>query len=460
MSSSFVAPLTPVVKKYLDIQAGPSGNHGISSNPVQKQPSRPSSRANNKVTEAGQRPASSALSRPPARPPTDDSAPGTRKRPAAHDLPSAVDARAPRQRTLSQMQRDPPPRNLHINTQPSSTAQRCVVPTSATARPVVQRPVPGVAQIMPARNASSLTTGPQRPPSAQMKFNPPPDRLKVSGNGAKRVPLPTVPTNGQSNEKVVATAISTNRAGSNVDDARSKLPGRSVEPTGPGKLTVGRKAHEGPRLASVSTKPASRSALATAAVVQRPSKPSVKDKTSNPTGAVPQRRPAGNVQKITRPLVKAERKATSPTLIPLPPSPSTSPAEIPLPPSPDCTPHPADPENRDEPVVQSLSGSTDPAGKQSRSAQPCQEQGDIGPPSTPITTLLASIQRGFLFTPSSPLSPPQNYLPAPGNLPGKRRDVIVASEFTKGPLARAPFCIPLQDDPADGLDRHALKDLN
>jgi len=35
------------------------------------------------------------------------------------------------------------------------------------------------------------------------------------------------------------------------------------------------------------------------------------------------------------------------------------------------------------------------------------------PSKTPITALLTSIQRGFLFTPSSPLSPPQAYLPAP-----------------------------------------------
>lgn len=33
------------------------------------------------------------------------------------------------------------------------------------------------------------------------------------------------------------------------------------------------------------------------------------------------------------------------------------------------------------------------------------------PTRTPISTLVSSIQRGFLFTPSSPLSPPQSYLP-------------------------------------------------
>jgi hypothetical protein len=41
-----------------------------------------------------------------------------------------------------------------------------------------------------------------------------------------------------------------------------------------------------------------------------------------------------------------------------------------------------------------------------RSASPCR---------TPITSLLTSIQQGFLFTPSSPLSPPQSYLPLAAN---------------------------------------------
>jgi hypothetical protein len=34
---------------------------------------------------------------------------------------------------------------------------------------------------------------------------------------------------------------------------------------------------------------------------------------------------------------------------------------------------------------------------------------------TPISTLLTSIQQGFLFTPCSPLSPPQTYLPLATN---------------------------------------------
>jgi hypothetical protein len=39
-------------------------------------------------------------------------------------------------------------------------------------------------------------------------------------------------------------------------------------------------------------------------------------------------------------------------------------------------------------------------------------QKSLGAPAgTPISTLLTSIQQGFLFTPCSPLSPPQTYIP-------------------------------------------------
>lgn len=450
MPSSFVAPLTPVVKKYLDIQTGPSG---ISSHVGQKQTSRPSSRANNKVMEAGQRPASSTLPKAPTRPATDDPAHSTRQRPVVHGPPTSVDIRVPRQRTISIMKRDPPqPPNLHINAQSSSTAQRCVVPVSAPAHQAVP---PRATRVPAAPNAAS-TRGPQRPPPVQIKFNPPPDRLRVTGNGAKRIPLPSVPVNGPTSEQVAATSDSGVRAGSTVDKPRSKPPSRNAQAIASGKSAVGRKVPEGTRLASSSIKPTNRATGA----VERPHQRSVKGEMSKPSGIAPQRRLEGNAQKSTRPLVKAERKEASPTLIPLPPSPSTSPTEIPLPPSPDCTARPADPKAQAEPVVATPSASTEPARRQPMSAESCQEQGD---PSTPITTLLSSIQRGFLFTPSSPLSPPQNYLPARGNLPERRQDTMLVSEFTKGPFALAgpPFCISLEDDSAtDGLDRQAFRDLN
>lgn len=406
------------------------------------------------VTE---RPASSTLPKPPPRPAVDDLAHSTKQRPAVRGFATATDARGPRQRTVSQMQRNPLPRAVHVNTQSSSTAQRCVVPTSAPARQTVH-PVQGIARIPPAPGASS-SKGPQRPPPAQMKLNPSSDRLKVTGNGAKRIPLPSVPANGQPSGHAAAAA---NRTGGTTDEhePRSKLPSRNAEAVGPGKLPVSRKVPEVPRPASTSAIPASGSSAPTApVVVRRPSKPSVKDKV-NPSGAAHHRRPAANIKKDTRPLVKVERKETSPTLIPLPPSRPPSPRERPLPGSPDSTPRPV--QAREEAIVAPLSGSSssDLDERHSRSAEPRQEQVDM-PPSTPITALLASIQRGFLFTPSSPLSPPQNYLSTPGNLLERRQDTMKAGDLIKGPLAGAAFCALLEDNAtADGLDRHALKHLN
>lgn len=67
--------------------------------------------------------------------------------------------------------------------------------------------------------------------------------------------------------------------------------------------------------------------------------------------------------------------------------------------------------------------------------------GDFSDPAfnkTPISALLSSIQRGFLFTPSSPLSPPQSYLPH-GPVSDGMKDLTV------------PF--PLHIDRMDSSDR-------
>ncbi|KAG9316527.1 clasp N terminal-domain-containing protein [Chiua virens] len=453
---SFIMPLTPVIKKYLDIQTGSSGTH-VTSNLGHKQTSRPSSRANNGTADVGQRPASSSHSKPPTRPTTEDTGHSSRQRPGIHGPSSVVEVRGPRQRTTSQMQRDPSqPPSLHINVQSSSAAQRCAVPPSAPARQVMQHPPPAVARGQPVRSG-----GPQRPPPNQMKLNPPFDRLKVPGNGAKRIPLPPVPApSGSSSEQVAVMAPSTaplDRPDSTAEKPRPRLPtNRKAEQAAPGKLAVGRKVFESTQSVSVSTKPTNGPAKTVPLIIPR--KPSVKVEKSNPTGGPPLRRPAGNLQKGTRPLLKAERKETSPTLVPLPPSPSTSPMEIPLPPSPDRTPHSVDSEGQNAPAPMTLSGSTDVGENQPGPVAILQEK-DM--PSTPITTLLSSIQRGFLFTPSSPLSPPQNYLQVPCEVPEKRQDAVTMGDFTKAPLGRAPFCLPVEGDTiTDNLDRHALRDLN
>ncbi|KAG5646317.1 hypothetical protein DXG03_003914 [Asterophora parasitica] len=60
------------------------------------------------------------------------------------------------------------------------------------------------------------------------------------------------------------------------------------------------------------------------------------------------------------------------------------------------------------------------------------------PTKTPISSLLSSIQRGFLFTPSSPLSPPQSYL-------------------ARGGMQDLPIPFPLNVDGSEDNSAHAKK---
>ncbi|KAF9245448.1 hypothetical protein BU15DRAFT_71196 [Melanogaster broomeanus] len=94
---------------------------------------------------------------------------------------------------------------------------------------------------------------------------------------------------------------------------------------------------------------------------------------------------------------------------------------------------------------------------------PAGEPGGVGSPSkTPITALLSSIQQGFLFTPSSPLSPPQAYLPVASMLPEQLKNHVVVSGLPGDASPDAPFCRSLKQDFMIALDRRALEavDLN
>ncbi|KAJ6499454.1 clasp N terminal-domain-containing protein [Mycena sanguinolenta] len=89
------------------------------------------------------------------------------------------------------------------------------------------------------------------------------------------------------------------------------------------------------------------------------------------------------------------------------------------------------------------------------------EKGNIAPSKTPISELLLSIERGFLFTPSAPLSPPESYLafapPANMVIPFSLRkfwpnfeernegsEEFGDNEFEQ-PVPRMESCLPLED---------------
>lgn len=93
-------------------------------------------------------------------------------------------------------------------------------------------------------------------------------------------------------------------------------------------------------------------------------------------------------------------------------SPKASPTTIPLPPSPVPSLEQNGQSSADKPLTSSDLGQR-PATETNGTPTFLLAPPSDSPSKTPITALLTSIQRGFLFTPSSPLSPPQTYLPAP-----------------------------------------------
>lgn len=285
---NFVNPLTPTVKKYLDIQSNSRGNRTV--------PSVKDSRPKATVTKQKE---SSAQAR------------GSR--------PVAAQAVARTSRTLHVPTRRDPIRP------PSVTAQR-----APSGRPLVN-------------------PGPQRPvtkPNAGAGCNALSDPPHTGG--ARRVPLPTTTDAGPSK-------------GSSTTEARKPV--------------------RGIRLATTAPKVAN--TAAGTQLVQPSSKPAAKG---------------------------IHRTKQAPRPLPRSPSPVVPAAAVPLPPSPEPTATAVPP----TPVrsLQQDDAATTPTVEQQTVTKTSAAQPTFPSPSkTPITTLLASIQRGFLFTPASPLSPPLTYLP-------------------------------------------------
>jgi hypothetical protein len=129
----------------------------------------------------------------------------------------------------------------------------------------------------------------------------------------------------------------------------------------------------------------------------------------------------GKVAPKDIPLPPSPKRQKKPTSVPLPPSPKPPKAdekagEVPkevegvsVPAMEEAPPirHVEGPTNELVPAVPFFPGIQEPV-----ESTPTPSQKHLaGPTGTPISTLLTSIQQGFLFTPCSPLSPPQTYLP-------------------------------------------------
>ncbi|KAI6121656.1 clasp N terminal-domain-containing protein [Pisolithus sp. B1] len=121
----------------------------------------------------------------------------------------------------------------------------------------------------------------------------------------------------------------------------------------------------------------------------------------------------GPVQPSSKAAAKGIQSRPKPVPRPLPrsPSPVVRAAAVPLPPSPEPSAAATPP----TPVrsSQENDAATTPTAveQQTVSETSAGQPAYPSPSKTPITTLLASIQRGFLFTPASPLSPPHTYQP-------------------------------------------------
>lgn len=285
---NFVNPLTPTVKKYLDIQSHSSTN-----------------RTAHSVKEA--RPKATAVKQkvPPAQ------------------------TRVPRPGAAQGVSRTT--QTLHV-----PTRQHPVRPSSVTSQRVqCGRPV--------------VNPGPQRPvtkSNARAGCNALSDPPHTGG--ARRVPLPTTTHAGPS-------------TGSSTTEARKPVRGMRLATSAPKVANTAART----RVVQPSLKPASR----------------------------------GRTQPVPRPLPRSQSPVVLAAAVPLPPSPEPSATVVP--------PTPVhSPQQNNAATTRTLEERTVSETPAGQLACPCPS-----PSKTPITALLTSIQRGFLFTPASPLSPPHTYLP-------------------------------------------------
>ncbi|KAG1765490.1 clasp N terminal-domain-containing protein [Suillus placidus] len=448
---SFIAPLTPVIKKYLDVQGtvasrlasqalsrGPAATGRVTSRPIgslQAQKTSSYSRAATATRVSGKH--AERPTRPPSSEPPRE-VPAARLRAVSSQATSSAIS-APSGRETS---RQGALRPMSVETSPStmqSTNRRKDIP-----RP----PVPTM-------------QGPQRVVTVLMKSH---DEKPRVGGGARRVLIPTAPLletddttttrtvskpgppstkpisvnslaqslvskrnsqNDPATTKVHSTA--TSRAASSAATATTRPSSR----TGPRPMTK----LEHPTIKGTSSRPGRSRSPTTDVEQQQTSRKQVAEPGRSSQQAVGQKKPVWGGRssgKASKPVVKglsihpklgglknSDASKPAPEHVPLPPSPTVCPTAVPLPSSPACSP-------RQSPQLE-------PPASEGLSVQVTIDDthvaGDVRPPSTsievtpsrnvdfqespsktPITALLSSIQRGFLFTPSSPLSPPQAYV--------------------------------------------------
>ncbi|KAG1742859.1 clasp N terminal-domain-containing protein [Suillus lakei] len=456
---SFIAPLTPVIKKYLDVQGtvasrltsqalsrGAPATGRVTSRPIgslQAQKASSHSRATSTqyatATGVSGKHAERSTCPPSSEPPRE--VPAARLRAVSNQTTSSAIAGPSVRETSRQGALRPP----SAETGPSamqSTNRRKDIP-----RP----PVP-------------TTHGPQRVGTVLMKSHNEKPRV---GGGARRVLIPTAPL-PESDDTTTTRTVSKTGPPSTKPTSVSSLTQSLVSKRDSKNDPVTTKVHStaparaASSAATATTRPSSRTGPRPMTKLEHPptkgtsSRPGrsrsptteVEQQTSSQTSrkqvaessrsgqpAVGQKKPVWGGRssgKASKPAVKglsirpkpgglrnSETIKPAPEHVPLPPSPTVCPTAVPLPSSPVCSPRQSpqlEPPASEELSAQVTTDDTLVAGdapppSASIGATPSRNiDFQESPSKTPITALLSSIQRGFLFTPSSPLSPPQAYV--------------------------------------------------
>ncbi|KZP34547.1 hypothetical protein FIBSPDRAFT_942658 [Athelia psychrophila] len=453
----FIRPLTPMTKKYLEIKAQPT-----SSAP----PSRPPSSTSfiDKPTQPPKvKPTVQKETMPPPPYVPVRSAPPTRP---ARTTPSTTNVSDP----VAEPARSGPsrPRAPHVTMPSVPVMARRLAPFQPSTTAVISS---GPHRVNRANDEPLRNEGPLRRPLSQSQLLQAPEsdtapKPRPQG-GARRVPLPPppsapkaegiskdVPDNAQSTSKsttaastlsrsapskITPEAIPTKRGPSKADERPKPIPKPPAKPASTDtrvsaiqSITNPTKSAREPtrpleKKTSISQPTLAQIARAKAAAADRKGKEAEKHVWGRPKSASVTKGQAIKSKAAPSALPKAPSgpTITTPAEVPLPPSPSPDVQELPplplspaanrtaeveaatdqpLPPSPVAPASPLaevmDVDARAVPKIQIPSEST-PTGQ---SAFPA-------PAATPISSLLTSIQQGFLFTPCSPLSPPQSYLP-------------------------------------------------
>ncbi|KAG2355681.1 clasp N terminal-domain-containing protein [Suillus spraguei] len=451
---SFITPLTPVIKKYLDVQGtvasrlasqaisrGPAATGRVTSKPIgslQAQKTSSHSRAPSTQCAIVTRVSGKQAERP-TRPPSSEpprEVPAARLRAVSSQATSSAIA-GPSVRETS---RQGALRPSSVETGPST------IQNTNRRKDILYPPV-------------STMQGPQRVGTVLKSH----DEKPRVGGGARRVLIPTAPLPETDDTTTTRTASKTGPPSAKPTSVNS-LTQSLVSKRDPQKDLVTTKVHltiparavssavtattrpssrTGPRPMTKLDHPMTKSTTTRFGRSRSPTMHAEKQQTSRKQVAEPgrssqqaigQKKPVWGGRssgKTSKPVVKglsirpkpgglksSDTSKPAPEHVPLPPSPTVCPAAVPLPSSPPCSPcqspqlEPPAPGGQFAQVTDDnthVAGDSPPS--PSIETTPSRNVDFQGSPSkTPITALLSSIQRGFLFTPSSPLSPPQAYI--------------------------------------------------